>query len=212
MIQDEIQAKERTEDWTVIFGTIYDVDDYASIHPGGPSAIREYVGEDASKLFSRRPPADLPLRCLDVEKDVNNGIFECKAFDEVDRPVNSQCHTNAVGFSGVNEYMGGHERGVLAHRLSNLKNDINTQWIMVYKRIYNVSIYIDSFKDNQTGVFDEGSEFAFLRNDLNRMILNSLGEDATGIYETLYNNEDDSVLSCLDDLFYVGVLDEKPNM
>jgi hypothetical protein len=44
------------------------------------------------------------------------------------------------------------------------------------------------------------------------MILNSLGEDATGIYETLYNNEDDSVLSCLDDLFYVGFLDEKPNL
>jgi hypothetical protein len=134
MIQDEIQAKDRTEDWTVIFGTIYDVDDYASVHPGGPSAIREYVGEDASKLFSRRPPADLPLRCLDVEKDINNGIFEC---DEVDRPVHSQCHTNVVGFSGVNEYMGGYERGVLAHRLSNLNNDINTQWIMIYKRIYN---------------------------------------------------------------------------
>jgi cytochrome b involved in lipid metabolism len=212
MMQDEIRAKDRTEDWTVIFGTIYNVDDYASVHPGGPSAIRDYVGEDASKLFPRRPPADLPLRCLNVEKDVSNGTFECVAFDEVDQPGNSQCHTNVVGLSGVDEYMGGYERGVLAHRLGNLNNDADTQWIMIYKRIYNVSSYIDTFKDDQTGKYDKGSEYAFLRDDLNRMILNTLGEDATGIYETLDDNEDAAVLSCLDDLFYIGVLDEKPNM
>jgi chitin synthase len=208
-IQDEIQARDKSEDWTIIFGTIYDVEEYASIHPGGPSAIGDYIGLDASKVFPRRPPAELPMRCLNIEKEVKSGVV-CESFDEVDELVNLQCHTNVVGFSGVDEYMGGYERGVLAHRLPNLKNDVHTQWIMIYNRIYNVTNYIDAFKDSETGEIDEDSEYAFLHDDLNKMIVNTLGKDATSVYEALYS--DDVALSCLDDLFYMGVLDESPNM
>lgn len=106
--------------------------------------------------------------------------------------------------------MGGYERGVLAHRRSSLKNDINTQWIQIYDRLYNVSNYINAFTDSETGEIDEDSDYAFLHDDLNKMIVNTLGEDATSVYEALY--DDDVALSCLDDLFYMGILDESPNM
>jgi chitin synthase len=185
------------------------VEKYANVHPGGPSAIRDYVGRDASKLFPRRPPAELPQRCLNTEKEVKSGVA-CDGFDEVDQLVNLQCHTNVVGLGGLDDYMGEYERGVLTHRLPNLKNDANTQWIMIYDRIYNVSNYISAFKDAETGEIDEDSEYAFLHDDLNKMIVNTLGEDATPVYEALY--DDDVALSCLDDLFYVGVVDESPNM
>ncbi len=155
---------------------------YASVHPGGPSAIRDYVGRDASKLFPRRPPAELPQRCLNTEKEVKSSVA-CDGFDEVDQLVNLQCHTNVVGFGGLADYMGEYERGVLTHRLPNLKNDANTQWIMIYDRIYNVSNYISAFKDAGTGEIDEDSEYAFLHDDLNKMIVNTLGEDATPVYE-----------------------------
>jgi cytochrome b involved in lipid metabolism len=208
-MQDEIRARDKTEDWTVIFGTIYDVEEYANVHPGGPSAIRDYVGRDASKLFPRRPPAELPTRCLNVEKEVKSGVA-CEGFDEVDQLVDLQCHTNVVGFGGLDKYMGEYVRGVLTHRLPNLKNDVNTQWIMIYDRIYNVTNYLGALKDAVTGEIDEDSENAFLHDNLNKMIFNTLGEDATSVYEALY--DDDIALSCLDDLFYAGVVNESPNM
>ncbi len=106
--------------------------------------------------------------------------------------------------------MGKYERGVLAHRLQNLKNDKHTEWIMIYNRIYNVTRYIDSIKDDVSGEIDADSEAAYLSDDLNSLIINKRGEDATDVYEALYDN--DVALSCLDDLFYVGVLDEQDNM
>ena len=106
--------------------------------------------------------------------------------------------------------MGDYERGVLAHRIQNLKNDEYTDYLMIYNRIYNVTRYIDSLKDETTGKIDADSENAYLSDDLNSLIINKRGEDATMVYEALY--DDDVALSCLDDLFYSGVLDEPANM
>jgi chitin synthase len=57
---------------------------------------------------------------------------------------------------------------------------------------------------------DKDSENAYLNEDLTSLIVNKRGEDATAVYEALYN--DDVALSCLDDLFYIGVMDEPPDM
>jgi hypothetical protein len=63
------------------------VENYASVHPGGPSTIRNYVSKDASKMFPPRPPAEILQRCLTLDKEVKSGL-ECESFDEVDQLVN----------------------------------------------------------------------------------------------------------------------------
>jgi chitin synthase len=81
---------------------------------------------------------------------------------------------------------------------------------MIYDRIYNVTSYIDGITDKTTGKLSSKSENAYLNEDLTSLIVNKRGEDATSVYEALY--KDDVALSCLDDLFYVGVMDEPPDM
>eukprot|EP00957_Ditylum_brightwellii_P000618 48275-Ditylum_brightwellii.AAC.1 len=39
------------------------------------------------------------------------------------------------------------------------------------------------------------------------MIINKVNEDATELYDELFAN--DEALSCLDELFYVGIIDER---
>jgi len=204
---DEIQARDRAEDWTVIFGVIYDIQDYAAAHPGGDQ-IRDLVAKDSSKVFPRRPPGRLPSACVNREKEPSREP-ECDDFDEVDELVGLHCHSS-VGFKGVEEAMGDYERGVLAHRPHVLDNDLHTEYLIVYDRVYNVTKYIDSIKDDVTGEIDAESERAHLSDDLNSLIINKRGQDATMVYEALY--DDDLALSCLDDLFYIGVLDDKGNI
>jgi cytochrome b involved in lipid metabolism len=206
---DEIQARDRTEDWTVIFGTIYDIAEYIPLHPGGKSSILDAVAQDASKVFPRRPVGRLPEMCMNPNAELTTDVA-CNEFDEVDKLVNLHCHTNIVGFSGISRAFGKYERGILAHRPSNLKNDANTEWIMIYNRIYNVTSYIDGITNPTTRKIDKDSENAYLNEDLTSLIVNKRGEDATDVYEALYN--DDTALSCLDDLFYIGVMDEPPDM
>lgn len=106
--------------------------------------------------------------------------------------------------------MGKYERGSVAYRLKDLESDKYTEWLMVRNRIYNVTKYLDAIKDNVTGDVDLESENAYLSEDLNRLIINKRGEDATLVYKAAYKN--DVALSCLDELFYVGVLDEEADV
>eukprot|EP00986_Skeletonema_menzelii_P010559 scaffold5178_cov141-Skeletonema_menzelii.AAC.6 len=207
-IGDEIQARNRAEDWTVIFGIIFDMKDYMDVHPGGDQ-IQQVIGADASKYFPRRPVGRLPSVCTNSAIELST-TPECDEFDDLDKLVKSHCHTSSVGFSGINKSFGNFEKGTLAHRLTNLKNSVDTDWIMVYNRIYNVTRYIDGIKDEVTGEIDAKSENAYLSKDLTSLLINKRGQDATKVYEALFSN--DIQLSCLDDLFYIGVLDEKDHV
>jgi len=204
---DEIQARNRAEDWTVIFGAIYDIKDYANAHPGGDQ-IRDLIAKDASKVFPRRPAGSLPSACINREKELSREAT-CDDFDEVDQLVKLHCHSS-VGFRGIDKAMGDYEKGVFAHRIQSLKNDEHTEWLTIFDRVYNVTKYINSIKDDVTGEIDVESENAYLSDDLNSLLVNKRGQDATLVYEALY--EDDLALSCLDDLFYVGVLDGKDDI
>jgi len=205
---DEIQARNRVEDWTVIFGIIFDMKDYIDVHPGGDQ-IQNVIGTDASKYFPRRPVGRLPSVCTNSAIELST-TPECDEFNDLDNLLKSHCHTSAVGFSGINKSFGNYEKGTLAHRQANLNNRADTEWIMVYNRIYNVTRYIDGITDEVTGEIDVKSENAYLSKDLTSLLINKRGQDATMVYEALFSN--DIQLSCLDDLFYIGVLDEKDHI
>jgi len=200
---DDIRARDRTEDWTVIFGTIYDIQDYN--HPGGDT-IRKLIAKDSSKVFPRRPPGRLPSVCTDFNKD-RLAEAVCSDFDEVDELIGLHCH-RPIGFSGLNRVLGDYERGILSHRLPDLENDKHTDFVTVHGRVYNVTSYLESIKDEESRI-DPDSENAYLSEDLNSLIINKRGSDATFVYDALF--DDDVPLSCLDDLFYIGILEEQEN-
>ncbi len=178
------------------------------VHPGGDQ-IQNVIGTDASKYFPRRPVGRLPSVCTNSAIELST-TPECDEFNDLDNLLKSHCHTSAVGFSGINKSFGNYEKGTLAHRQANLNNRADTEWIMVYNRIYNVTRYIDGITDEVTGEIDVKSENAYLSKDLTSLLINKRGQDATMVYEALFSN--DIQLSCLDDLFYIGVLDEKDHI
>jgi cytochrome b involved in lipid metabolism len=53
-------AKHATESdcWSVVNGVVYDLTSYVSSHPGGPSAISNICGKDATQVFSRQHGGD----------------------------------------------------------------------------------------------------------------------------------------------------------
>ena len=133
----------------------------------------------------------------------------CSDFDEVDELIGLHCH-RPVGFSGLNRVLGDYERGILSHRLPDLKNDMHTDFVTIYGRVYNVTSYLESIKDEESRKIDPDSENAYLSDDLNSLIINKRGSDATFVYDALF--DDDVPLSCLDDLFYIGILEEQESV
>ena len=182
--------------------------EYMDVHPGGDQ-IQQVIGRDASKYFPRRPVGRLPNVCINSDIELSTTPV-CDEFDDLDELMKTHCHTSSVGYSGLEKSFGNYERGTLAHRKVNLQNRPDTDWIMIYNRIYNVTRYIEGLRDEVTDEIDTKSENAYLSKDLTRLVINKRGQDATKVYEALFSN--DIQLSCLDDLFYIGVLDEKDHI
>ena len=124
--------------------------------------------------------------------------------------IGPHCH-RPVGLSGLNRVLGDYERGTLSHRLPDLENDKHTDFVAIYGRVYNVTSYLESIKDEETRKIDRYSENAYLSHDLNTLVINKRGwSDATFFYDALF--DDDVPLSCLDDLFYIGILEEQESV
>ena len=210
----DIWAKDR-EAWTVIHGTIYDMKDYMKIHPGGSDGIVEWLGKDSSKIFPRTPPADLPNKCLNTDKDLENfSQYQCVDMTELDELLGLPCHKDvSKARRGVDKWFGDYKVGQLAFSGSTLQNDSNDwDWIVIQDRVYNVTSYVDGLRDENSGKVIKDpteSDNAYLSPSLHSMIVNKLNEDASEIYSKLYENDD--YLDCMDQLFYVGVVDTRSN-
>lgn len=196
------------EAWTVIDGTVYDMKDYINKHPGGTNGISEFLGKDASKLFARIPPADLPPFCLNPEKDLApHSSVVCTDFTAVDELVGLPCHDFATGPNGAWDFLKDYEHGVLAFSYDDLKNDPNLDFIIIHNRVYNVTNYVNAIKNDESNLIEEDHEYAYLEEQLNSIVINKLNEDATEVYDMLFGKVDPRY--CLDDLFYVGVIDDR---
>jgi len=211
------------ENWVVVHGIIYDVKDLIYRHPGGVKGIVDYLGKDASKVFPRAPPVTLPQKCLDMEKvqaynldvytpDNNFTNPSCASFSDLDVLLGITCHTIAAGSNGTAKFLGDYERGMLSHTTVGLGAD-GIQWFALYERVYNVTNYIRAINENREPVKDEGENnldnnpAAYLTPTLNKVIMNSLGGDATDLYEALFGSTE--YIACLEETFYVGLLDDE---
>ena len=211
------------ENWVVVHGIIYDVKDLIYRHPGGVDGIVDFLGKDASKVFPRAPPVQLPQKCLDmvkveayslnVEGPMNNFTNPtCAEFTELDMLLGITCHTFAAGSQGVNKFLGDFNRGELSHTTPGL-NELGIHWFSIYDRVYDVTTYVDAIRENQEPVTGGGepnldnNPAAYLTPTLNKVIMNSLGGDATGLYEALFGSSE--YIACLEEMFYTGLLDDE---
>ena len=186
--------KQQGEAWTTMFGTIYDMADYIDHHPGGRQGILDFLGNDASKLFPRLPPNQLPAFCLDITKTEylsENQEPVCTLLDEIDRLTGVPCHDWLVGKREVQKYFEPYQTAKLVIPTWELgKNGM--QWITIDKNIYNVTQYVDGLRHNKTGVINEdpAGPNAYLYKSLHLLIVNALNQDATELYHDLFDTSD----------------------
>ncbi|KAL7521540.1 hypothetical protein ACHAWX_006221 [Stephanocyclus meneghinianus] len=213
------------ENWVIVHGTIYDVKDLIYKHPGGVDGIVDFLGKDASKIFPRAPPVTLPEKCLDMQKieayqlnvyspDNNFTNPTCASFTELDVLLGITCHTFAAGSNGTQKFLGPYERGLLKHTTFALQ-ELGVEYITIYDRVYDVTTYVRAVRENQEPAPDgeepslNNNPAAWLTPTLNKVIMNSLGGDATDLYEALFGSAE--YIACLEEEFYTGLLDDEPN-
>ena len=137
----------------------------------------------------------------------------CHSFSELDILLGVTCHTFAAGTQNTSKFIGDYERGLLSHTTVGLQGS-GVDFIILYDRVYDVTNYVKAIRENQepTTDGDEGmnldnNPLAYLTPTLNKVIMNSLGSDATDLYEALFGSSE--YIACLDEMFYTGILDDQ---
>ena len=118
--------------WTVVFGKVYDLQEYAPRHPGGSKSLESYFGKDASGIFPRLPPTELPAICLDMHT-LDESVFNetnslhlqnvtCPKVSTEDslRYGMHPCHTSVVGLDSRQTMLGKYEMGDLVISASDI--------------------------------------------------------------------------------------------
>lgn len=208
----EAVQERTTENWIAIKGTVYDVTGLFERHPTGPSGVEAFLHDDASRMFPRIPPVALPDMCKNLAKFEENEALRstepvCKDMAAEDKKNGIPCHTFMTGMNATAKYMGEFEQGVQAHAGPTLSESPFTFWVSIHNRVYNVTDYVNSIRNEQTKQIEKDHPMAYLEPTLNNLVINKLNEDATELFLSVY--PDDRVLACMDELFYVGIIDTR---
>ena len=184
--------QQQLEDWIVVHGTIYDVKDYVRFHPGGTEKITALLGQDGSYYFKRKNPLDINSLCLTTLSNMTIPEPKCPSqLVDTEKDFVFQedlwCHRGKP--------IGAPIKGELAFAWTDV-NDFEIDWVVIHNRIYDVTSYL-------------ANETYYLEESLDKLIKNKEGEDDTTIlFDRLYEKSE-TLLECLDDLFFVGVIDDR---
>lgn len=199
------------EEWIAVNGAVYEVTELFNRHPTGPQGIEAFLHDDASRMFPRIPPALLPPMCLNMAKFEDNEVLQNKeptcSFTEEDKKNGLPCHTFVTGMNETAKYLGEFEKGVLAYDGAVLLASPYTYWVSINERVYNVTEYVNNIRNEQTKQIEKDHPMAYLEPTLNNLVINKLNEDATELFLSVY--PDDRILACMDELFYVGIIDTR---
>jgi len=206
------------EDWIALHGNVYDVGGLYERNPTGPAGmellniLKAFEHDDASRMFPRTPPAVLPDMCLNKAKFEDNEELQttdpvCLDFTDEDRKNGLPCFTFITGVEARNKYLGEYVAGDLAHDGAVLLESPFTFWVSIHERVYNVTRYVNDIRNVQTKQIEKDHPMAYLEPTLNNLVINKLNEDATELFMSVY--PDDRVLRCMDELFYVGIIDTR---
>mmetsp|Transcript_12488 Transcript_12488/g.20572 ORF Transcript_12488/g.20572 Transcript_12488/m.20572 type:complete len:1101 (-) Transcript_12488:1600-4902(-) len=208
----EAVQERTTENWIAVKGTVYDVTELFERHPTGPAGVEAFLHDDASRMFPRIPPVALPDMCKNMAKfeeseELRSADPVCSAMTAEDKKNGIPCHTFVTGMNATAKYLGEFEQGVQAHAGPDLSDSPFTFWVSIHDRVYNVTDYVNSIRNEQTKQIEKDHPMAYLEPTLNNLVINKLNEDATELFLSVY--PDDSVLACMDELFYVGIIDTR---
>jgi hypothetical protein len=145
--QEEIW-KQQGEAWITIFGKIYNMDSYVNRHPGGRDGILDFLGNDATKLFPRTPPNQLPAFCLDTSKTEylsEHQTPHCPLITDLDKLTDVPCHDWVVGKRTVEDQFRSYREADLV--IPNWQRGADgMRWLQIGKNIYNVTQYVDGLR------------------------------------------------------------------
>ena len=137
----------------------------------------------------------------------------CHSFSELDILLGVTCHTFAAGTLNTSKFIGDYERGLLSHTTVGLQGS-GVDFIILYDRVYDVTNYVKAIRENQEPTTDgdkgmnlDNNPQAYLTPTLNKVIMNSLGSDASELYEALFGSSE--YIACLEEMFYTGLLDDQ---
>jgi len=147
---------------TTVFGNVYDLEAYMDLHPGGIYTLEKFIGADASRIFPRLPPTELPAFCLSDRLKSNETIFNetnilglqnltCliteAEIDKIGEP--DACHTSFAGIEAMDEKLGEYKQGKLVVNAWDIgMNGLpdGTQAIRIGLDVYNVTNYLNSLE------------------------------------------------------------------
>eukprot|EP00804_Cyclotella_cryptica_P030102 CCRYP_009519-RA/>CCRYP_009519-RA protein AED:0.07 eAED:0.07 QI:508/0.5/0.33/1/0.5/0.66/3/0/1145 len=202
-------VQDRTEEeWIVVNGNVYEVTELFNRHPTGPQGIEAFLHDDASSMFPRIPPALLPPMCLNTAKIENNEALQnkepiCSDFTDEDKKNGLPCHTFVTGINETAKYLGEFERVcwlTTAQSCSRLLTLTGSP--LMIECTTSPSTLITFTKQ-----IEKDHPMAYLEPTLNNLVINKLNEDATELFLSVY--PDDRILGCMDELFYVGIIDTR---
>lgn len=194
---DEIRAETASgNDWLTLYGIIYDVSSIASRHPPGPELVNRFVGQDVTAMFPRTPAARVDQVCLNLAKyDILSQLDTptCPEFSVEQKRRGAVCHnmTHLVGRSNVDSFFRDFKEGVVVIPDWKLYTDEYTQFVLIGKSIYNLTVYTDALRHPLTQIIDRNPDHpnAYLAPPLHNFLMNKLNEDATLVFEDLSNND-----------------------
>jgi len=184
--QEEI-GKRLGETWITIFGKIYDMGGFIKKHPGGQQAILDFLNNDASRIFPRVPPTNLPDFCLNTDKTDYLATHKtpiCSEMTIKDTLVDKiPCHVSVTSVSAVYNKFKKDKVGDLVVP----RRDLDTRGmlhIIIDLVVYNITQYLDGLIDNATGIMDLDLDHpaAYLLPELHQFIMMGRNADATSAY------------------------------
>ena len=138
-------------------------------------------------MFPRIPPVALPDMCKNMAKfeaseELRSPDPVCKDMTAEDKKNGIPCHTFVTGMNATAKYMGEFEQGVQAHAGPTLSESPFTFWVSIKDRVYNVTEYVNSIRNEQTKQIEKDHPMAYLEPTLNNLVINKLNEDATELF------------------------------
>jgi chitin synthase len=195
----------------ILNGKVLDAETYSYKHPGPSNIFKKYYGKDISDLFEK-PNYKVKSEAFIIYPYLLNLFLEYKNNDTSKYCSLNYCHQLSNFTNTFNNYV----IGDLIVTYAELKENKNTNWIVLYNKVYNISDYVLYGHPVYPSRFDyetkPKSMAYYLDERLNTTILNRLGQDATILFEELFSVYDrEEIIKYLDRLYYTGTIDTRYN-
>lgn len=196
----------------VVSGNVIDVDGFDKTHPGIISNFQNYLGQDITHIFeSPHPSYKLPSTIK---------IYSELLYTYLDRQINDTekycsknfCHPYLNETMNIIKSM---YVGDLIYTYRELNEFDNANWFILYNIVYNISTYVEYGHGIYPSKYDRETiprDMAYyLDSRLNTTIMNRLGRDASGLFDTTFiKNERLGIIEYLS-RYKIGTLDTRYN-